>query len=675
LARESRRTAGVVIPSAIFFITLICLHVWRAFGVDRGPAAGSVRPVEMTIIALYGVLTLIALARRPRDPRVQVFAALAVLVSLSVTVPRPDAAALPSALFVPVLLLHTLVFFGQFGVIVHMAALIPSRHRAVERYPVLLRANYLLAGLLVAAVFLLRLNGAVPILPLRWTLTGNALVLANRLCYLWGGVTALALLGTATRGQSTQLGRRQVVIVFFGTLLWTAIQVCAVVSPALDRGVAWFRVAELLVVLLVPTCFFVAILGFRLFDIGWFARRGLIYGLTLAVPLGALGALWIAVGEAARRFIGAAPTVINIGAVLLVVGIVLRPIARKVTRAVDLFFFPEKEALRQLQRSLIPEMAEFTDMDQAARHLVARLRDALSLEAAAILVGDEDQRFYRVRAVAGIFAAGEAVKTMVVDRAAIERWSGGVLTRPVWGVTDPLRHARGAAALDDTLTQLEAAYVVPIWFKDRVIGLLTLGMGVGGAGFDAEDLERIELIAHQVSAMLENARLFELATKDPLTDLPRRQVFVEHFVREQGRVARTGLPIAVGMVDIDDFKRVNDTFGHLIGDRVLRAVAGRLAGACRKTDLVARFGGDEFAVLLPDTSLAGAGAIGEALRRAVGGSPVAVVGTDGLALTVSVGMRVVMGRDASATVDEILHGADACLYRAKRAGKDRVETS
>jgi diguanylate cyclase (GGDEF)-like protein len=214
-----------------------------------------------------------------------------------------------------------------------------------------------------------------------------------------------------------------------------------------------------------------------------------------------------------------------------------------------------------------------------------------------------------------------------------------------------------------------ARWLLPVEFRGELIAVATLGEPRSGAEFDAGDLERLEVLAQQVSAMLENARLFGLATRDHLTGLPHRRVFEEWLALELERARRHWRPFVVGLADVDDFKRVNDTLGHAAGDRVLRRVGAALAGLGRGIDVVARYGGEEFALLLPETDDEGAAAFGERLRRAVE----AAQAGEAAPVTLSVGLYVVRPEDLDRAPDELVRRADHALYDAKRAGKNRVE--
>ncbi|HYD42266.1 MAG TPA: GGDEF domain-containing protein [Anaeromyxobacter sp.] len=165
------------------------------------------------------------------------------------------------------------------------------------------------------------------------------------------------------------------------------------------------------------------------------------------------------------------------------------------------------------------------------------------------------------------------------------------------------------------------------------------------------------------------AALADLARRDALTGLANRRAFEEALQREVARARRTGAALAVVALDIDHFKRVNDTLGHAAGDLVLAEVAARAQRALRAEDLLARIGGEELAALLPGATLAAAAEVAERIRRAVGDSAVAVAATT-IGVTVSLGCAALVDDEREASA--LLARADARLYDAKRAGRDRV---
>ena len=177
----------------------------------------------------------------------------------------------------------------------------------------------------------------------------------------------------------------------------------------------------------------------------------------------------------------------------------------------------------------------------------------------------------------------------------------------------------------------------------------------------------VELHAQLVAA---REALRDQAATDALTGVANRGTILETLGRELERARRAGTPCAVVFVDVDHFKRVNDVHGHAAGDAVLQHVASTMQSTLRPYDLLGRYGGEEFVVVLPGCDAAAARGVAERLRAAVSAST-APVGEAGLHVTCSMGVAV--ARDPrGADRDRLLSAADAALYRAKQAGRDRV---
>jgi len=166
--------------------------------------------------------------------------------------------------------------------------------------------------------------------------------------------------------------------------------------------------------------------------------------------------------------------------------------------------------------------------------------------------------------------------------------------------------------------------------------------------------------------------LKDLASRDFLTGVSNRRHFFERAREEHARSRRYEKPLSVLMLDIDHFKRINDCYGHARGDEVLKAFCEAGRSQLREVDLLARIGGEEFAVLLPETDASGARIVAERLRQFVAGLK---VGTEGAEIrwTISIGVAALVPADA--TIEECLKRADKALYRAKEGGRNRVEVS
>ncbi len=208
---------------------------------------------------------------------------------------------------------------------------------------------------------------------------------------------------------------------------------------------------------------------------------------------------------------------------------------------------------------------------------------------------------------------------------------------------------------------------------------LRAGAGVLAVARSARDFTEDEQallawLAGQATIGAENValheRLREQAQVDELTGLGNNRVFRESLERELALSARSGADVGLVLMDLDDFKDVNDTHGHPTGDRVLAEVGAALRNAVRCTDTVVRWGGEEFAVVLPHTDLTGTTVAAEAVRRAVSRVRVALPGGTPLRITASLGVATGPGNGREA--DRLYAVADRALYEAKQSGKDRV---
>jgi len=240
--------------------------------------------------------------------------------------------------------------------------------------------------------------------------------------------------------------------------------------------------------------------------------------------------------------------------------------------------------------------------------------------------------------------------------------------------------ARGRVLQDGRVTAEEggAAAGRPLRLvldDDDSVGEIVLEIWPESGSFDSRTRALAKSLAAQAAIALENARLHSIvqrqAITDELTDLPNRRRFTETLDTELRRAERFGESLALVFADLDDFKRVNDRYGHQIGDRVLRTFADCLKKRVRVIDVAARLGGEEFAVLLVETDLTGALALAESLREGVSRLEVPVGEGESITITASFG---VAAYPQARTADELLAAADAALYQAKREGKNTVRS-
>jgi diguanylate cyclase (GGDEF)-like protein len=210
--------------------------------------------------------------------------------------------------------------------------------------------------------------------------------------------------------------------------------------------------------------------------------------------------------------------------------------------------------------------------------------------------------------------------------------------------------------------------MLPLVAKGRSIGLVEL-YAVTEVRLDGTALELVKMMANEAAMALDNATLYErarqLADRDPLTDFFNHRYFHQRLGEELLRAGRSRAPVSLLMLDLDEFKLVNDTFGHLFGDRVLHWTADLVRSTLRASDVPARYGGDEFAVILPDTDPAGARLVAARIERAFAEHAYQSEGGHPVPVGVSVGAATYPAQATSAT--DLIAAADADLYATKRA--------
>ncbi len=221
--------------------------------------------------------------------------------------------------------------------------------------------------------------------------------------------------------------------------------------------------------------------------------------------------------------------------------------------------------------------------------------------------------------------------------------------------------------------ETQSEMCVPLIIFGEKLGVLALDSAHNNA-FDNDDIQPLESVADLCAAAIQNAhnfdRMKQLAYVDGLTGIHNRRYFEMRIVEELERAARFQGRMSVIMVDIDHFKKMNDEFGHLLGDEMLRAVSNILKQQLRKMDMVCRYGGDEFAIVVPETTGESAVRVAEKLRRQV-----ETHYFPGVPRPVTISCGVADYPTHGVTRDEVVAAADSALYLAKQAGRNRVASA
>jgi diguanylate cyclase (GGDEF)-like protein len=214
---------------------------------------------------------------------------------------------------------------------------------------------------------------------------------------------------------------------------------------------------------------------------------------------------------------------------------------------------------------------------------------------------------------------------------------------------------------------------IPLFMYGGCEGVIAV-QSTQARAFRTDHQRLLESLALQIAAALQNAHLYELAMVDGLTGLFMRRYFDARIEEEIERSKRYGSSFSVVMMDVDDFKSLNDAHGHLIGDRVLRGIANVVKSQMRGVDTAARYGGEEIAVILPRTEMVNAYNVGERIRAAIAELRITTDSDPSQALRVTASFGIAAYPESTAIDGEdLVRRADRALYRAKKTGKNRVE--
>jgi diguanylate cyclase (GGDEF)-like protein len=328
---------------------------------------------------------------------------------------------------------------------------------------------------------------------------------------------------------------------------------------------------------------------------------------------------------------------------------------------------------KSLQRFL--ERISSREPSKTYSAIIAHSQELLKAERVSLWVFDENSNEINLKASAGFATAfPEATPSRLG-----EGISGGVLESGKALVVGNLEAIGLKPAPPEREYRTKSFISYPITMAGRKIGVLNLADKVGGGKFDEIDLSLLEIIGPQIAVALESAEWQERAMQfqlmsitDPLTGLLNRRYLEERLTDELNRSQRYDYSMSCLMIDIDDFKSYNDRNGHQAGDVALKMTAHALKASLRSADVACRYGGEEFCIVLPQTSLGEAEVIAERMRERVASKEYPFGKSQPLgAVTVSIGISsFALHID---TAEKVIAAADRALYNAKRKGKNQIE--
>jgi diguanylate cyclase (GGDEF)-like protein/putative nucleotidyltransferase with HDIG domain len=409
---------------------------------------------------------------------------------------------------------------------------------------------------------------------------------------------------------------------------------------------------------------------FRLLDIKFVIRRGLAFALAI-IPVAALYivGLWITF-----RFYPGLPFYtllllsVSLAVLLALISLPLRP---SIQVFVDRIFYRETYDHRQSLLSFTNKMGNILNLEQLAVEMLQTLSKAIRISQAVLLFEDPGSGFFNIR-----FIYPEAENKsdnefqLRFDSPVVmwlEKESHPLTLRQIDSI--PQFKALWEAE-KESLRNSNLELFCPLKSHNKLVGILALSRKRSGRLYTQEDIELVMSVANQAGIVVENAQLYAQALTwsitDGLTKLFNHRYLHERLDEEIARGTRFGAAFSVIMIDIDFFKTYNDTYGHLAGDEILASVGQCIKNSIRTIDIAFRYGGEEFAVILPETMLEGAYVVAERIREKIEEK----FHSGRASITASLG--IASWPTDGVTKEQIISSADKALYAAKETGRNKT---
>lgn len=625
----------------------------------------------LIIVCVYLGIGILSLLKRSKDPRVRLLFMLTVFASTTVIIPEYYANQPGGMDFWILNFLLCMAYGTLIGVEPHLALVIPGKKKFIKKHPGSIKSFYILGGVIIALSYLRYLNSCFhfSLLP----------EISKTIFFLFVATYQLLiplllfgiLLHTFFR---TAVGVKQIQtkIVLSGIFPWMVSMVLSALFNLITGQLPHFLyLLNLICIIPVPFAFLIAIFKYRLFDVELVIRKSMVYGLlTGFLFLVYYGTIGVGSGLFSLIFDNV-KSLWTVAFATLLLGLLFNPLRKRTQWYVDKFFYPEKFILRRRLPELSKEVASSSTLQELVSQILDKLSQLLHMQNAVFLLADETRKKFSVIKTGGnlasqnlereiIFSADEPVMAEIANN------KKPVALQEIYRQMEIRSHPK--------LEKLNADIILPFHLQENLVAVLFLGGEEEKGKLSREDRDLIAIFCNQVAAMIENARLFQTATYDDLTGLYRRHVFERVLLREIERSRRFKHSLVVAMIDIDHFKKVNDSYGHASGDILLKNIAFLISQNIRNIDCLARYGGEEFVLLLPETDIKSGTVISEKLRKIVGKNSFNLREGESLCrVTISIGLTHWQGAGKGGNVEDLLAAADRALYQAKARGRNRVE--
>lgn len=325
------------------------------------------------------------------------------------------------------------------------------------------------------------------------------------------------------------------------------------------------------------------------------------------------------------------------------------------------------------------------DLNIILRHVIDSLINIVGVECASLYLLEEETSRFRLKVCSGIDRRKMQALEEVIARSSLASFlrQGNIFSireSEDFNRDYDLQEIKKAFSEVNITLSTPLYYSMPPYYSRDIVGFLNLGEKKDHTNFSKEDVDIINAIGRQIGNSVNNAKLLSRSIEDDLTKLYRHGYFHKRVEEELGRGQRYKRTFSLLMIDIDNFKNINDAFGHLVGDEVLRRIARILKTTLRKVDIVARYGGEEFGILLPETNKQKAAIAAERIRLRIEEefskvSNIKQIIADKFSDTTDFKVKVSIGISSyrpDIEKDQLIKEADEALYRAKSQGKNRV---
>jgi len=409
---------------------------------------------------------------------------------------------------------------------------------------------------------------------------------------------------------------------------------------------------------------FYSITRYRLFDIQIIISNSLVIVLLTMI----LGTINILLFKLLEPHVG--PTWAILSSLFVIIIIFLRtPLRHFVQGGINDIFIGDKYNYQEMLKESSQAIVTMLDQDELLNFLIHAIQQSFKIRKASLFLKTGEAAPYTINNSwgydKGIISQFQISSDNFID------WIIDKKKIFIKEEQQGLMSLENFNRLYGNLGEIEAELVLPLVFKDNLIGFFIFGPKDDHRPYIQSDINILQTLASQAAIAIENARLYSEAITDSMTRLYHHKYFMMRLKEEMNRSKRYGHPMNLLMIDIDNFKSINDICGHLAGDKVLVGVAHFIKNKVRITDIVGRYGGDEFAVIVTATDHKGAMLLAGRLREGL--EQTSFEGN--IKLTISVG---VCSFDTSAkemTTEELIDTADKTLYLAKKNGRNRIESA